>query len=428
MTIPVGNFLTFFDKENPHHRAFFQASLEKLLKHEPNALDEGSELVSIWRAGSFTTPNNNQTVINLAKPLVQEFESCELEAYPDPETNAEPWTIGWGSTKYLDGSKVKKGDKVSQATADKMLESTLSKYCDQIAKSIERWPEMSINQKAALLSFTYNCGPSWYGSSGYTTLTNAIKGGRWLAVPDAMRLYVNPGGPSEAGLKRRREAEIALWHGSSPEAAKPTPAAPGGPSKPVISGIGPLANGSISEWSTAIKALKLSQPDVSTCQAACIAMAIGNKNITGIRQQLLQLGIAGDPTVMQKVIRKYTSKVAYSDNASLNDIYEWLKNRELLITHGWFTRSGHVIVLDGLKYDSASGRYSLNVADPWSEFNGPSWKYDKPNVKFYDGFYSELMIYASCVASASASDAYRIYKAGKTNRSQKAALVHRFLL
>ena len=28
----------------------------------------------------------------------------------------------------------------------------------------------------------------------------------------AMRLYVNPGTSVEAGLRRRREAEIALWN------------------------------------------------------------------------------------------------------------------------------------------------------------------------------------------------------------------------
>jgi GH24 family phage-related lysozyme (muramidase) len=27
-----------------------------------------------------------------------------------------------------------------------------------------------------------------------------------------MMLYVNPGGPSEAGLRRRRKAEGALWN------------------------------------------------------------------------------------------------------------------------------------------------------------------------------------------------------------------------
>jgi hypothetical protein len=48
-------------------------------------------------------------------------------------------------------------------------------------------------------------------------------------VPAALLLYINPGGPSEAGLRRRRKAEAALWC-TSPTPARPP--SPGGGSSP----------------------------------------------------------------------------------------------------------------------------------------------------------------------------------------------------
>jgi len=80
-----------------------------------------------------------------------------------------------------------------------------------LGQRIAGWQELSVNQQAALLSFTYNCGPNWYGSQGFSTLTRHLRNRELEQVPAALMLYVNPGGPSEAGLRRRRKAEAALW-------------------------------------------------------------------------------------------------------------------------------------------------------------------------------------------------------------------------
>ncbi len=178
------------------------------------------------------------------------------------------------------------------------------------------------------------------------------------------------------------------------------------------------------QWVSTIKALNLSQPDAYTCQAACIGMAVGDGNIAGIRQKLLARGAAGDPAVMGHIIRSYGRPYRYEGNASLAQCFEWLKQGEFLITHGWFTGSGHVICLDGLR-DDGSGCHSIDVKDPWSEFNAPAWAYNTGS-KFYDGFYSDLLIYATCVAGVSSTDAKRVYQAGKVDASRGGMWVHRF--
>lgn len=183
---------------------------------------------------------------------------------------------------------------------------------------------------------------------------------------------------------------------------------------------------SVSEWKTLINAINISQPDAVTCQSACIGMAVGDRSVEGIRRKLLATGLsAGSPTAMARVIQSYKVKYKYEGDASLNEVFGWLKAGEFLITHGWFTPSGHVICLDGLK-SGPQARNQINVKDPWSEFNAPKWRYDS-SVKFYDGFYSELCIYAACVAGSSCYDAERVYNKGYVDRSQGGMWVHRIM-
>jgi hypothetical protein len=84
-----------------------------------------------------------------------------------------------------------------------------------------------------------------------------------------------------------------------------------------------------------------------------------------------------------------------------------------------------VICLDGLKRTPKGSRYLFNVKDPWSEFNGPAWRYDS-DARFFDGFYSELMIYAACVAGTSAADASARYRSGVVDRERRGMWAHVF--
>jgi len=193
----------------PHQLAAFQALDESLSQAQRQRFSE------LWRAAPLPKPADSPAV-KLALPLIKEFEGCRLEAYPDPETGGDPWTIGWGATRHFDGAAVKRGDVITQAVADDMLDSHVrDALAPRLAKSIPAWPKLSASQQAALLSFAYNVGPGFYGASGFETITAALRDGRLADVPAALRLYVNPGGPSEAGLRRRREAEAKLWGGPS---------------------------------------------------------------------------------------------------------------------------------------------------------------------------------------------------------------------
>jgi lysozyme len=183
-------------------------------------------VAAVTAAASVTDRFN---AVAIALPLVQEFEGCELSAYPEPETGAEPWTVGWGSTSYADGTTIHASDTIHLEQADALLAGRLERDDAWLAQPIPGWAALSYHQQASLLSFTYNCGPNWFGSNGFATLSRCLQQGQLEQVPAALLLYVNPGGPSEAGLRRRRKAEAALWC-TSPTPARPP--SPGGGSSP----------------------------------------------------------------------------------------------------------------------------------------------------------------------------------------------------
>ena len=347
--------------------------------------------------------------INEGIKLIKEFEDLGLKAYPDPGTGGAPWTIGWGNTRYLDGFPVRAGQTITAAQADTLLLDTLTRQVIPALERVPFWKEMSPKQQGALMSFAWNLGWGFYGQEGFRTISTRLKDRAWPLVPEALLLYRNPGTNVEAGLRRRREAEGKLWREGlvqSPPASAPTVA-------------------ERTQWITQIKALNISQPDALTCQAACIGMGVGSRDVQKIRRELVGRGQAGNPSVMAAVIRNYGRPYTLDMNASLAKVYEWLKQGEFLITHGWFTGSGHVICLDGLK--RSSDRYLLDVKDPWSEFDAPSWSYNKSST-FYDGLYSDLCIYAACVAGVSVSSAKQVYQRGLVDVNRGGMWVHRFLV
>lgn len=143
--------------------------------------------------------------------LIKRFEGCHLKAYPDPLSGGKPYTIGWGSTKKKDGSPFVLGETITQEEADQLFLYQLEMGYMPSLEKIPYFNEMSPEQVGALLSFAYNLGARFYGSQGFETISRRLRNREWDLIPDALLLYRNPGTSVEAGLKRRRIAEGALW-------------------------------------------------------------------------------------------------------------------------------------------------------------------------------------------------------------------------
>ena len=91
------------------------------------------------------------------------FEKLMLKAYPDPGSkNGLPITIGYGSTFYEDGSRIKMGDVITEEKARKLFEwevNTKTKVLNAMKLNLNQ------NQFDALVSFVYNVGVGAFNNS-----------------------------------------------------------------------------------------------------------------------------------------------------------------------------------------------------------------------------------------------------------------------
>ena len=137
--------------------------------------------------------------------LITEFEGFRANPYLDQ--NNIP-TIGYGSTHYSDGSAVTMDDdSISQSDAVALLQIYVKKFEDVVNNDVTA--NINQNQFDALVDFTYNVGPGNFASS---TLLKVINGDVDGDVATQFMRWNKTGGQPNAGLTRRRQAEIDLYN------------------------------------------------------------------------------------------------------------------------------------------------------------------------------------------------------------------------
>jgi lysozyme len=130
--------------------------------------------------------------------LIKKFEGCELEAY---KCAAGVWTIGYGHTK-----DVTEGMEITQAEAETMLKEELLDYCNYVDMYVQ--VPLEQNQFDALVSWTYNLGPTNLKSS---TMLKVLNTGKYEDVPEQIKRWNKANGKMLDGLIRRREAESLMF-------------------------------------------------------------------------------------------------------------------------------------------------------------------------------------------------------------------------
>lgn len=138
--------------------------------------------------------------------LIKVWEGSRLEAYPDPATGGEPWTIGYGHTSMAGPPKVYKGLKITPQEAADILVADLVQYEMAVTKGLKRNP--TDNQFGAMVSLCYNIGPGNFAKSSVLKKFNA---GDTTGAADAFRLWNKAAGKVMKGLVNRRESERALF-------------------------------------------------------------------------------------------------------------------------------------------------------------------------------------------------------------------------
>ncbi len=217
--IRLTDLFRYYKHGTPHQMAAIVELEAELLKAAPQLFNKDQAWYKTWQQGG------KLHNYDAAAQLIREFEGCHLSAYPDPLSGGDPWTIGYGTTRYSDGRKVQRGDKISVIDANRLLDLEIERIASKLRSTVPYWNAMSGDKQCALISFAYNLGSGFYGAAGFETISKRLKAKEWAQVPEAMLLYRNPGTAVEAGLLRRRQAEGRLW-GVESQTAKLTPASP----------------------------------------------------------------------------------------------------------------------------------------------------------------------------------------------------------
>ncbi|MGY6635582.1 MAG: lysozyme [Erythrobacter sp.] len=182
---------------------------------QPGFLDQDS--VSPVSVDSKTPAKPEQHIRRIGPrgtALIKQFEGCArrrgdglIEAYPDPGTGAEPWTIGWGATgaDRFNGGRIRPGTVWTQGQCDARLDEDLARYAADVARAIGQAPTTQ-GQFDAMVSFHYNTG-----AIARATLTKKHIARDYAGAAAEFARWNKAGGRVLRGLTRRREAEAALY-------------------------------------------------------------------------------------------------------------------------------------------------------------------------------------------------------------------------
>src|SRR3990167_2248569 len=133
--------------------------------------------------------------------LIKSHEGLRLEAYPDPGSGGEPWTVGYGHT-----GDVKEGDEIDEAEASRLLREDVA----SAEQCVERHVDVALEQYEfdALVSFVFNVG---CGNFSASTMLKLINAGNKRAAAAQFGRWNKAAGKTMAGLVRRRQAEKEVF-------------------------------------------------------------------------------------------------------------------------------------------------------------------------------------------------------------------------
>lgn len=152
-------------------------------------------------ADAFGLPREGDAALVVALDLIKRFEGCKIDAYPDPATGGDPWTIGWGAT----GDGIMRGIRWTQAQADMRLSHDVTKFMSVVMKAA---PKGTPNQYGAMTSLAYNIGETNFRTSTLLKMHNA---GDYAGAADQFKRWNRANGKVMNGLMRRRAAEAEVY-------------------------------------------------------------------------------------------------------------------------------------------------------------------------------------------------------------------------
>ena len=135
--------------------------------------------------------------------FIQTWEGLKLKAYRD--SKGLP-TIGIGTTRYPDGTKVKMGDSCTKDQAYEWFRFDVARF-ESFVNRVIKIP-LNQNQFDALVSLVYNIGETNFTEG---TVDDKLNSKQFDTALDTWLKYVYSGGRKIDGLVNRRRAEVNLF-------------------------------------------------------------------------------------------------------------------------------------------------------------------------------------------------------------------------
>jgi lysozyme len=143
----------------------------------------------------------------IALNLLKRFEGFRAYPYPDPVSGCEPWTIGYGSTRDLQGRLVTADTPpITEIQASQLARLDMVTAFNAVASEIKA--PLTAHERAAVEDFIYNVGAGNFRDS---TLLRLINQNQLALAAKQFEQWDHADGRVISGLLRRRLAEEQVF-------------------------------------------------------------------------------------------------------------------------------------------------------------------------------------------------------------------------
>lgn len=144
-----------------------------------------------------------------ATDLIAKWEGFSAKAYQDI---VGVWTIGYGTTRYPDGTPVKEGDTITKERAKELLHLGVVERAEKLQARLPDGVDLSDGEMSALVSLAYNVGVgNVTRSKSWKQLVAGNTHGFARGAFHPWHGFVKAGGKTVKGLQNRRFDECIVW-------------------------------------------------------------------------------------------------------------------------------------------------------------------------------------------------------------------------
>jgi len=128
------------------------------------------------------------------------------------DINDSMYTVGWGHAERKGKTKLKPGQKITRAQAEKYLAQDIATAKDAVDDILDEWKQQGIKYQVtpgmydAMVSAAFNMGRSGFRKTQFIQL---VKQGKYEeAAKRLLNTRIKPGTEHEQGLRNRRKSEV----------------------------------------------------------------------------------------------------------------------------------------------------------------------------------------------------------------------------